>query len=284
MQQRAFKQVDVFTATAYRGNPLAVVLDASGLSDDVMQQFAQWTNLSETAFLLPPQSDEADYRVRIFTPGGELPFAGHPTLGSCHAWLEAGGKARHREFVVQECKSGLVQIRREGKRLAFAAPPLKRSAPSAALLPQVAAALALKSSQVVAAQTLDNGPVWTGLLLDNPQTVLKLSPDHLALKNLGVKVGVAARYEDAANTADAPLLEVRAFAAVSGIPEDPVTGSLNASLAQWLIADGHMPTRYLAAQGSCLQRAGRVHIVQDAGGQVWVGGESVTCISGTVTL
>jgi PhzF family phenazine biosynthesis protein len=284
MQQRAFKQVDVFTATAYRGNPLAVVLDASGLSDDAMQRFAQWTNLSETAFLLAPTTDAADYGVRIFTPGGELPFAGHPTLGSCHAWLEAGGKARSREFVVQECKAGLVRIRRERSRLAFAAPPLKRSAPSTAMLPQVAAALGLNPSQVIAAQTLDNGPVWLALLLDSAQTVLELSPDHLALKNLGVKVGVAARYQVPVEDADSPLLEVRAFATASGIPEDPVTGSLNASLAQWLIDEGRLPRRYLAAQGACLRRAGRVHLEQDESGQVWVGGESVTCISGTVTL
>jgi PhzF family phenazine biosynthesis protein len=284
MQQRAFKQVDVFTATPYRGNPLAVVLDASGMSDDAMQHFAHWTHLSETAFLLAPADDAADYRVRIFTPGGELPFAGHPTLGSCHAWLEAGGKPRNREFVIQESKTGLVRIRREGSRLAFAAPPLTRSAPSPALLPQVAAALGVKASQVIAAQTLDNGPAWITLLLDNPQTVLKLSPDHLALKNLGVKVGVAAIYEGSVDDQDAPLLEVRAFAAASGIPEDPVTGSLNASLAQWLIAEGHLPTCYLAAQGACLQRAGRVHLEQDPRGQVWVGGESVTCISGTVSL
>jgi PhzF family phenazine biosynthesis protein len=284
MQQRPFKQVDVFTATPYRGNPLAVVLDASGMRDEAMQHFAQWTNLSETAFLLAPDSEQADYRVRIFTPALELPFAGHPTLGSCHAWLEAGGKPRNGEFVVQQCKTGLVRIRREGGQLAFAAPPLKRSAPSAALLPQVAAALGLKASQVVAAQTLDNGPVWISFLLNSPQTVLKLSPDHLALKHLGVKVGVAAIYEASSERANAPLLEVRAFAAASGIPEDPVTGSLNGSLAQWLIAEGHLPTRYLVAQGACLQRAGRVHIEQDAAGQVWVGGESVTCISGTVGL
>jgi PhzF family phenazine biosynthesis protein len=260
------------------------VLDANGMSDDAMQHFAQWTNLSETAFLLTPVDDAADYRVRIFTPGGELPFAGHPTLGSCHAWLEAGGKPRSREFAVQECKTGLVRIRREDSRLAFGAPPLKRSAPGAAMLPQVAAALGLKASQVIAAQTLDNGPAWIALLLDNPQTVLKLSPDHVALKHLGVKVGVAAIYEGPADAANAPLLEVRAFAAASGIPEDPVTGSLNASLAQWLIDEGHLPARYLAAQGACLRRAGRVHIEQDQRGQVWVGGESVTCISGTVSL
>jgi PhzF family phenazine biosynthesis protein len=280
MQQRNFKQVDVFTGTPYRGNPLAVVLDGHGLTDEEMQHFASWTNLSETTFLLPPQDDTADYRVRIFTPGGELPFAGHPTLGACHAWLEAGGKPRGKGEIVQECKKGLVRIRRESSRLAFAAPAMQRSAPSPAVLAQVASALGLKANQVIAAQTLDNGPVWLGLLLDTPESVLRLTPDHMELKRLGQKVGVAAAYPQGGEL----HLEVRAFAASIGITEDPVTGSLNASLAQWLIPDRHMPSRYLAAQGACLQRAGRVHIERDADGQVWVGGESVTCISGTVRL
>jgi PhzF family phenazine biosynthesis protein len=282
MQQRNFKQVDVFTGTRYRGNPLAVVLDGAGLSDEQMQDFARWTNLSETTFLLPPGNETADYRVRIFTPGGELPFAGHPTLGSCHAWLEQGGKPRSRDFLVQECKVGLVKIRRDGIRLAFAAPPVKRMAPSPAVLAQVAAVLGLKASQVLAAQTLDNGPVWFSLLLDSPQTVLKLSPNHMELKALGHKIGVAAIY--VGQPAEGPQLEVRAFAAPVGITEDPVTGSLNAGLAQWLIEDAYMPARYLAAQGACLGRAGRVHIERDSAGQVWVGGESVTCISGSVML
>ena len=286
-QPRPFRQVDVFTDIPYRGNPLAVVLDGTGLSDAQMQHFARWTHLSETTFLLPPESDAGDYRVRIFTPGGELPFAGHPTLGSCHAWLEAGGKPRSREFIVQECKIGPVRIRREGSRLAFAAPPLQRSAPAPALLAQVAQALQLKASQVIAAQTLDNGPVWLGLLLDSPRTVLALSPDHLQLKQLDCKVGVAAVYPEPSPSG--PHLEVRAFAAPIGIAEDPVTGSLNASLAQWLIADGHLPARYLAAQGACLERAGRIYIgCEPSGakrpGQVWVGGDSVTCISGSVRL
>jgi PhzF family phenazine biosynthesis protein len=281
MQQRNFKQVDVFTATPYRGNPLAVVLDGTGLSDEEMQHFARWTNLSETTFLLPPSTDAADYRVRIFTPGGELPFAGHPTLGTCHAWLEAGGKPRG-HLVVQECKQGLVKIRKDGARLAFAAPASKQTATSPTVLAQLAGALGLKANQVVAAQTLDNGPVWVSLFLDNPQTVLRIEPDHLQLKNLGLKVGIAARYPEPAP--GKPALEVRAFAAASGINEDPVTGSLNASLAQWLIANGHMPKQYLAAQGTCMERAGRVHIEQDDDGQVWVGGQSVTCVSGSVEL
>ena len=284
-RDRPFKQVDVFTAAAYRGNPLAVVLDGSGLDDEAMQRFARWTNLSETAFLLPPTQPDADYRVRIFTPGGELPFAGHPTLGSCHAWLEAGGSPRRDDLVVQECQVGLVRIRRGEPRLAFAAPPLKRSSPSPELLAQVTAALGIKAQQVIAAQLLDNGPVWLGLLLDQPQTVLQLKPDHGALKALGQKVGVAARYlAQYAAAPPSPTLEVRAFAAPVGIEEDPVTGSLNASLAQWLIAEGHLQPTYVAAQGTCLDRRGRVYIDQDASQDVWVGGESVTCITGKVLL
>lgn len=282
MRQRPFQQVDVFTPVAYRGNALAVVLDGSGLSDEDMQHFAAWTNLSETTFLLPPSHDNADYRVRIFTPGGELPFAGHPTLGSCHAWLQTGGKPRRGDTIVQECKQGLVNIRRDGKRLAFAAPESKRTSPGPAVLAQVAAALGLKANQVIAAQSLDNGPVWLGILIDDPQAVLAMKPDHGALRAGGHKVGVAARYRDAKE--GEPALEVRAFADPVGIPEDPVTGSLNASLAQWLMDEGQLPERYVAAQGACLDRAGRVHVHRDGHGQVWVGGESVTCIEGTVLL
>jgi PhzF family phenazine biosynthesis protein len=304
MKQRAFKQVDVFTPTPYYGNPLAVVLDGSGLDDAEMQRFATWTNLSETTFLLPPKDPTADYGVRIFTPGGELPFAGHPTLGSCHSWLEAGGQPRAKDFIVQECKVGLVKIRRETgtRRLAFAAPALKRSAPSPTTLAQVATALGLKASQVLAAQCLDNGPLWLGLLLESPETVLSLSPDHRALAKLGTKVGVIARYhhEEAAPligranrearafatsaSSFAPDFEVRAFVSPVGVDEDPVTGSLNASLAQWLIAEGHAPERYTASQGVCLGRAGQVHLERDAAGQVWVGGESVSCLDGSVKL
>jgi PhzF family phenazine biosynthesis protein len=316
MKSRPFKQVDVFTATPYRGNPLAVVLDGSDIDDDAMQRFARWTNLSETTFLLPPTDPAADYRVRIFTPGGELPFAGHPTLGSCHAWLQAGGKPKSAQRIVQQCTAGLVALRREGTRLAFSSPPLKRSAPSPSLLARVAGALGLKAQQIVAAQVLDNGPVWLGLLLNDADTVLTLAPDHRMLKELGQKVGVAgipaapsssasgasaligrsnrearafattapSARADAADASTHADIEVRAFAAPIGIEEDPVTGSFNASLAQWLIADGHMPERYLAAQGDCLGRAGRVHVERDASGQVWVGGDSVTCIDGQVAL
>ena len=279
---RPFKQVDVFTAVPYRGNPVAVVLDGGGLSDERMQRFARWTNLSETTFLLPPRSAEADYRVRIFTPGGELPFAGHPTIGSCHAWLEAGGKPRSPSVIVQECEVGLVPLRRNGARLAFEAPPLRRSEPDPALLAGLLPALGLQPQEVLAAQTLDNGPVWIGILVDQPATVLRLAPDHAQLERLGHKVGVAAIHADA--PPGSPQLEVRGFAAPIGIPEDPVTGSLNASLAQWLVAEGRMPARYLAAQGARLDRAGRVHLERDEQGQVWVGGDAITCISGNVLL
>jgi PhzF family phenazine biosynthesis protein len=307
MTPRPFKQVDVFTATPYWGNPLAVVLDGSGLDDEAMQRFARWTNLSETCFLLPPTDASADYRVRIFTPGGELPFAGHPTLGSCHSWLQAGGQPQGADVIVQECQVGLVKIRREPGtgRLAFAAPPLTRAVPDAVWLAEVLAALGLQPAHVLAAQRLDNGPVWLGLLLDSPETVLQLTPDHAALARLKAKVGVAAVYppEESppliaranreARAFDAgmkespdaaPDLEVRAFAAPIGVNEDPVTGSLNASLAQWLIADGHLPAPYQASQGVCLGRAGQVYLARDAAGQVWVGGQSVTCIDGQVTL
>ncbi len=312
MHQRLFKQVDVFTAQPYLGNPLAVVLDGSDLSTETMQAFACWTNLSETTFLLPPSPEAAaqgaDYRVRIFTPGDELPFAGHPTLGSCHAWLQAGGAPKAADVIVQECAKGLVKLKRDGTRLAFAAPSLQRSAPDAALLAQVAAALGLQSQQILAAQWLNNGPTWLGLLLDSMDTVLALQPDAAALKGLVPGVGVAGMdtaptapdlivrsnrearafgARDAATASgdnDTPSVEVRFFAPDIGVLEDPVTGSFNASLAQWLIADGITPPRYVAAQGTCIGRAGRVFIEQDAAGQVWVGGDSVTCITGEVTL
>jgi len=305
MRTRPFKQVDVFTGERYRGNPLAVVLDASDLSDDAMQRFAHWTNLSETVFLLPPTMAGADYRVRIFTPGAELGFAGHPTLGACHAWLAAGGRPRGTGVVVQQCEIGLVNIRPSETKdaLAFEAPPLQRRAPSPSLLARVAGALGLKASQIVAAQCLDNGTPWLGLLLDGAHTVMALTPDHRTLKELGQKIGVAALIEQDAAPAligrsnrearafrrSAPAapdaqLEVRAFAASVGVEEDPVTGSFNASLAQWLIAEGHLPERYVAAQGQCLGRAGRVQVERDAEGRVWIGGQSVTCIDGSVTL
>ncbi len=302
MRTRPFQQVDVFAATPLRGNPLAVVLDGEGLNDAQMQAFAAWTQLSETTFVLPPtpagQAGGADYRVRIFSPGGELPFAGHPTLGTAHAWLKAGGRPRQAGQLVQECGVGLVTLREIDGRRAFVAPPLSRTEPDAEKLAAVRDALGLSADELLAAQDLDNGPHWLGLLLPDVQTVLSLTPDHAALKRLGVKVGVAARRQTApglirrasrearafAAHEDDTDLEVRGFAAAVGIAEDPVTGSLNASLAQWLIADGHLPGRYRARQGTALGRAGEVFIQQDETGQVWVGGDVADCIRGEVTL
>ena len=273
-----FTQVDVFTDQPLKGNPLAVVHGADGLSNAQMQAFAQWTNLSETTFLLQPSDPAADYRVRIFTPGGELPFAGHPTLGSCHAWLSASGQPRARGMVVQQCGVGLVRIRLSGERTAFAAPPLHMEAVDDALLGQVLAALGLRREQLRASQWLNNGPRWLGLLLDSADSVLTIEPDHAALKGLA-KVGVIAPHAPGSEC----QFEVRAFAAAIGIPEDPVTGSLNAGLAQWLIGAGLAPARYLAAQGQRLGRAGRVSIEQD-GHTLWVGGHSVGCIRGELVL
>lgn len=287
MPERAFQQIDVFSQRPGDGNPLAVVLDAQGLSDADMQRFATWANLSETTYLLPPTeaglAAGADYRVRIFSPGGELSFAGHPTLGSCHAWLKAGGSPRVPGSIVQECAGGLVRIEQSDGLLAFAAPPMQRSAPNPALLALVTGALGLRPQQVLAAQVLDNGPRWLALLLPSAELVLGLQPDHARLKDLGQDVGVVHVAPTASDTSR-PGVTVRAFAAPMGNPEDPVTGSLNGSLAQWLIAEGLAPQRYLVAQGERLGRAGRVRIRQDEQGQVWVGGQSVTCIQGTALL
>jgi PhzF family phenazine biosynthesis protein len=307
MKARPFQQVDVFTDTAFLGNPLAVVLEGTDLSDAQMQAFAAWTQLSETTFVLSPTPEGAaggaDYRVRIFTPGAELPFAGHPTLGTAHAWLKAGNTPRQAGVLVQECGVGLVTLKQLGERWAFAAPPLKRSDISAEDLAPVLAALGLDASEVIAAQNLNNGPHWLGLLVNDVDTVLALEPDHAALKKLGTKVGVAAKrlaadaglirranrearaFAPSTRIANDPTdLEVRAFAAPVGVAEDPVTGSLNASLAQWLMTDGHMPAAYSARQGTVLGRAGQVFLSQDSQRQVWVGGDVVGCIQGTVSL
>jgi len=275
---RRFTQVDVFTDTPLLGNPLAVVHDALGLDAAQMQAFARWNNLSETTFLLPPTDPAADYRVRIFTPGGELPFAGHPTLGSCHVWLEAGGVPRAGAEVVQQCGVGLVRIRRDGARCAFAAPPLRVGEVEEALLVPVLVALGVPRAKLQAAQWLDNGPKWLGLLLDDAETVLAIEPDHAALMGLA-KVGVIGPHA----ARSACRFEVRAFAAALGVPEDPVTGSLNAGLAQWLIESGMAPDTYVAAQGARLGRAGRVHIALEAG-TLWVGGSSVSCIRGELVI
>jgi PhzF family phenazine biosynthesis protein len=271
----AFKQVDVFTDEPLKGNPLAVVLGADGLSDARMAAFARWTNLSETAFLLKPSTPAADYRVRIFTTMRELPFAGHPTLGSCHAWLAAGGEPRNAE-VVQECGVGLVRIRRDGTRLAFAAPPLLRQGEvDEATVQRIADGLRIERGAVLAAQWVDNGPGWVAARLSDRAAVLALQPDFAALGEL--KLGVVAPWGGAAD------FEVRAFIPGDGMAEDPVTGSLNAGIAQWLIGAGLAPSSYIASQGTALGRAGRVHVTR-VGADIWIGGDVVTCIDGAVTL
>lgn len=274
-----FSQVDVFSAEPLRGNPVAVVHDADDLTDEQMAAFARWTNLSETTFLLRPTEAGADYRLRIWTPGGELPFAGHPTLGSAHAWLEAGGDPAGAD-VVQECGAGLVRIRRTGRqgRLAFAAPPLVRSgAVSAADLARICRALRIGTDAVVEAQWVDNGPGWVGVLLADADTVLALEPDWAAFD--GLDVGVVGTYPEGAAVA----CEVRAFCPGYGITEDPVTGSLNAGVGQWL-AGRVLPTSYVAAQGAALGRAGRIHVETADDGTLWVGGDTTTTIAGHVAF
>jgi len=278
MTARRFTQVDVFTDTPLLGNPLAVVHAAQGLSDEQMAAFARWTNLSETTFLLPPTDPAADYRVRIFTPHRELPFAGHPTLGSCHAWLEAGGVARAADEVVQQCAVGLIRVRRRGARLAFAAPPCLRIGPlEDELLTRIVAALSLRRADILDHQWVDNGPGWSAIRLASAEAVLALQPDWAALR--GIKLGVVGA-QAAGHDAQ---FEVRALIGEGPGFEDPVTGSLNASLAQWLIASGIAPEAYVAAQGARLARAGRVHIAREAD-TVWVGGSSVSCVRGDVSL
>lgn len=275
---RTFTQVDVFTDTPLLGNPLAVVHDAQGLSDAQMAAFARWTNLSETTFLLPPTDASADYRVRIFTPHRELPFAGHPTLGSCHAWLAAGGVARSAAEVVQQCPAGLIRIRRDGARLAFAAPPCLRTGPlDAELLARIVAALGLRGDAVLDHQWVDNGPGWSAIRLASADAVLALRPDWALLA--GIKLGVVGAH-GASHDAQ---FEVRALIGEGPGYEDPVTGSLNAGLAQWLIGSGVAPAAYVAAQGARLERRGRVFI-ERVDGQVWVGGHSVSCVRGELLL
>lgn len=290
---RRFQQVDVFTADALGGNPVAVVLDAEGLDTATMQQFTDWTNLSEATFVLPPTDEAraagADYRVRIFCPGRELPFAGHPTLGTCHAWLQSGGQPQRSDVVVQECGVGLVRIRRDGDRLAFAAPPLRRSGPlDATDLDRLIAGLGLAADDVVDHSWCDNGPGWQAVLLRSADAVLAVRPDPALLAGLDVGL-VGPHLPDRAGARgrdpDGPAFEVRAFfPGNSGLTEDPVTGSLNAALAQWLIGSGRAPDRYVAAQGTSLGRRGRVHVERDADDTIWIGGSSVSCITGTVTL
>jgi PhzF family phenazine biosynthesis protein len=277
---RPFTQVDVFTTVAYRGNPLAVVLDGDGLSTAEMQQFTNWMNLSETTFVLPPTDPGADYRVRIFTPVQELPFAGHPTLGTCHAWLGAGGTPAQPDVIVQECAAGLVAVRPTPDGLAFAVPPVLRDGPvDAGLLAQVASALHLDQAAIVDAAWADNGPGWIAVLLDSAAAVLAVKPGDITDPEL--KLGVAGPYPAGSPAA----FEVRTFFPNDGSTvEDPVTGSFNASLAGWLLGTGRASAPYVVSQGTVLGRAGRVHVSRDADGTIWIGGGTITCVSGQVDL
>lgn len=277
-----FSQVDVFTDTLTLGNPVAVVHDADGVDDGTLAAFARWTNLSETTFLLPPTRPDADYRVRIFTTSRELPFAGHPTLGSARAWLEAGGVPHDPDVVVQECGVGLVPVRRDGERLAFAAPPLRRGGPvDVGDVEPVVETLGIDPASVVGARWCDNGPGWLGLLLPDAAAVLAVDGARsglLGLRGAHDKVGVVGLHPAGSDVA----LEVRAFFP-GGVGEDPVTGSLNAAVGQWLVADGTLPTSYVAAQGTALGRRGRVHVDHD-GTDLWVGGHTVVGVTGEVAL
>ena len=277
MRARRFSQVDVFTTTAYTGNPVAVVLEGDGLDTETMQRFARWTNLSETTFVLPAQDPSADYRLRIFTPASELPFAGHPTLGSCHAWLQAGGAPRDRDVVVQECGAGLVPVRRTVDGLAFAAPPLLRSGPlEPDLLAHVAEVLGIGQGDIVDSQWVDNGPGWVGVLMHSADAVLALRPGAVDLE-----IGVVGPHGAGSGEA----FEVRAFFPVDGrTVEDPVTGSLNASLAGWLTSTGRATTPYTARQGTALGRHGRVRLSHDEQGALWTGGGTITCLDGDAHL
>ncbi len=278
-RRRAFAQVDVFTTAPYRGNPVAVVLDADGLDSATMQQIAHWTNLSETTFVLAPTSPDADLRVRIFTPSRELPFAGHPTLGTCHAWLEAAGRARvPGDELVQECGAGLIPVRvGHDSMLAFRAPPLVRDGPvHEDLAAQVALSLGVGQEEIVDLAWADNGPGWIAVLLSSAEAVLALEP----VARGALELGVAGPHPPGGRHA----FEVRAFFPEHGqLVEDPVTGSFNASLAQWLLGSDRASAPYVARQGTALGRAGEVHVTQDPDGAIWVGGATVTCVSGTLT-
>jgi PhzF family phenazine biosynthesis protein len=278
MRKLPFQQLDVFSAVPFKGNPLAVIAEADGLDDAQMRAIANWTNLSETTFLLQPRDATADYHVRIFTPTRELPFAGHPTLGSCHAWLALGHQPKG-ETVIQECGAGLVRVKRDGARLAFAAPPLQRSGEVAPeLRSRIAASLGLAESAIKAAQWIDNGPGWVAVMLGSRAEVLALKHDASLLPDQSL--GVVAPW-DAARDGGEAQFEVRAF--MSRGDEDPVTGSLNAGLAQWLIGAGLARPRYVAAQGTVLGRAGRVHVAREDD-TIWIGGDVAGCVSGTITL
>lgn len=274
---RPFRLVDVFGTDPFTGNPVAVVADAEGFSTEEMQAITRWLNLSETTFLLQPSDPDADYRARIFTLAHELTFAGHPTLGSAHARLEAGGQPKRDGMIVQECDAGLVTIRRDADRLAFAAPPLLRGGqPSEAEIKEVAEVLRIDRDAIIDATWADNGPGWIAVLLASAEAVLAVEPAQHHRNR--IDIGFVGPHAPGSETA----FEIRAiFSNGQGaLIEDPVTGSLNASVGQWLFAGGRTTSRYVAAQGTRLGRTGRIHIEQGTDGQVWVAGATRTLFAG----
>lgn len=283
MTTYSFSQVDVFAPEPLTGNPVAVVHDATGLDDAQMAAFARWTNLSETTFVLPPSDASADYRLRIFTPAEELPFAGHPTLGSAHAWLGLGGVPARRGRIVQECAVGLVELRQEEGELAFRAPALLRGGEvDEESLSSAITALGISPDRVVRSNWVDNGPGWLGLQLFSADDVLGLRPDYAAMS--GLEIGVIGPHDTWGRERFGADYEVRAFCPRFAVPEDPVTGSLNAGFALWLTREGHVPPSYVARQGTAMGRDGRVVVRTDDAGQIWVGGSCHTLVQGSLTL
>lgn len=279
-RQRQFQMVDVFAEQALHGNPLPVVVDSDGLDGEDMLRITRWMNQSETTFLLPPSNPAADYQVRIFTLERELPFAGHPTLGSCFVWLQQGGQAKDPGRIVQQCEGGLIPIRRRGEQLAFAAPPLVRSGPvDDDKIDEVASVLRIARNDIVDIQWADNGPGWIGVLLASADAVLGLEPatSHEAR----IDIGVVGPYPQGQEFA----FELRAFFTdhKHALREDPVTGSLNASIAQWLIQSQRARPPYTARQGTCLERSGRIHVSRQDGA-VWIGGRVTSLIEGVCSF
>jgi len=277
----AFTLVDVFGAEAFSGNPLAVIHDADDLDGEEMLRITRWLNFSETTFLLRPTVPEADYRVRIFTPERELPFAGHPTLGSCHAWLGAQSAQPDKDVLVQECGAGLVSIVRDGSDLAFAAPALIRSGPIGdATRAEIVEFLHVDPRDVVDAQWIDNGPGWAGVLLPSAEDVLALEPERN--QRMPLYVGAVGPYPAGSEVA----FEIRAFFSdhLGNMVEDPVTGSLNASVAQWLLGSGRASAPYVASQGTRLGRQGRIEVEQDVSSDIWIGGSTRTLFVGRTTF
>lgn len=276
---RSFAQVDVFSRTPYLGNPVAVVLDAPGLDDEAMRRVARWTNLSETTFVLPPTTPEADYRIRIFTPGGELPFAGHPTLGSAHAWLEHGGTPRDADRILQECGTGLVEVRRGAGILSFAAPPTRRTGElEEEYVQRIVTAFGIDGDRVLSHQWVDNGPGWAVVRLATAQEVLDLEPDLSQIPS--AMVGAIGAWPEGSEHA----FEMRTFAPGIGVTEDPVCGSMNASVGQWLTRTGEVSSSYRVSQGRRLGRAGDITVIADPDGTVWVGGATNTLFRGTAVV